>query len=256
MSQAVILLVEDELALRELYDLTLRAAGYSVVAVRDGVEAITVIESRPVDLILSDIGMPRMNGYQLFDRVRECPDWAHIPFLFLSARTFDSDIRYGKQLGVDDYLTKPIQPVDLLAAISGKLRRARQLSRAIAGRTNLEQPAPQREANLAFGSINIDTHQHRAWHDGRPVQLSPSEFAILATLVKQAGAMVSPSSLVRASHGVELSDHEAGMLLRPLIRSLRRRLGYAVGEMGCVENVRGLGYRLTHYSPGRSQQGV
>ena len=84
---------------------------------KDGIEALTTLRSHTVDLILADIGMPRMNGYQLYDHVAENPQWVMIPFVFLTARALDSDIRYAKELGVDDYLTKPFMPDDLLAAI-------------------------------------------------------------------------------------------------------------------------------------------
>jgi DNA-binding response OmpR family regulator len=245
MAKAVILLVEDEPHLREYYTLTLSSAGYTIVAARDGLEALAAIEQQPIDLVLSDISMPRMNGYQLLDRLRERLEWIHIPFLFLSARNLDSDIRYGKQLGADDYLTKPIQPDDLLAAIKGRLHRARQLRRYIAGHNTAERTEAGTQADLIFGSIQIDTKQHRVWRDGQPLHLSPREFVILTMLVSQAGGMVTLRAMVRATHHLEVSDDEAGMLLRPLIKSLRRRLGYTVGEMGCVENVRGLGYRLT-----------
>jgi DNA-binding response OmpR family regulator len=149
-------------------------------------------------------------------------------------------VRYGKGLGVDDYLTKPIEPEDVLAAVRGKLRRARQLVQA--------RPAGSPAASgsvHSIGALRIDSGQRRAWLDGRPVELSAREFTLLECLARHAGDVVLPEELVRETHGIETDREDAGSLLRPLVRTLRRKLGYTTGEMGCIENVRGVGYRLT-----------
>src|SRR4051812_43325670 len=123
-----ILVADDQPDLRAMISLTLESAGFQVLASGDGLEALATLQAQAVDLILADIAMPRMNGYQLYQRVCETPRWLAIPFIFLTARSLDSDIRYGKELGVDDYLIKPIEPEDLLAAVQGRLRRAAQLA--------------------------------------------------------------------------------------------------------------------------------
>ena len=127
-----ILVVDDEPNFLDNIRLALEAEGYRVLSAGNGVEALAVLHSQPVNLILSDIAMPDMNGYQLYERVRERPQWLTIPFVFLTARKLDSDIRYGKELGVDGYLTKPIRAADLLAVVRGKLRRAQQLVQSTA----------------------------------------------------------------------------------------------------------------------------
>jgi DNA-binding response OmpR family regulator len=241
MTVASILVVDDQPDVLVSIGLALEAAGYRVLTASDGIEALDVLESQPVDLILADIAMPRMNGYQLHERVRENPQWVAIPFIFLTARALDSDIRYGKELGADDYLTKPIQSEDLLAAVQGKLRRAQQLAQLS------PQVAPVQELRphvLSVGRLQIDPGQYRAWLDEQPIQLSAKEFMLLEYLARQAGQVVSPQELIQVTHGLETDPVEAGSLLRPLIRTLRRKLGYPVGEMGCIENVRGVGYRL------------
>ena len=133
-ANATILVVDDHVAVLESMAVTLEAEGYQVLTAVDGVEALSILESQPADLILADIAMPRMNGYQLLERVRANPAWVAMPFLFLTARAMDSDVRYGKELGVDDYLTKPIEPEDVIAAVHGKLLRGRQLSGAAGAR--------------------------------------------------------------------------------------------------------------------------
>ena len=127
-----ILVVDDEPNFLDNIRLALEAEGYRVLSAGNGVEALAVLHSQPVNLILADIAMPEMNGYQLYERVRERPQWLTVPFVFLTARKLDSDIRYGKELGVDGYLTKPIRAADLLAVVRGKLRRAQQLVQSTA----------------------------------------------------------------------------------------------------------------------------
>ncbi len=236
---ATVLIVDDQPDLVESIGMALEAAGYEVLSAADGQTALGLLESETVDLILADIAMPRMNGYQFYERVRENPGWIRIPFLFLTARTMDSDVRYGKELGVDDYLTKPIQPEDLLASVNGKLRRAKQLAEHAGG------PAEQSaEGFLRTGRLQIELGQHRVWMDGEPIKLSAKEFALLEHLGRNLGRVVSAQDLIQVTHELTTDYVEAGTLLRPLIRTLRRKMGYDVGEMGCIENVRGVGYRL------------
>ncbi|MCB0215364.1 MAG: response regulator transcription factor [Chloroflexi bacterium] len=237
---ATILIVDDQPELVDSIGMALEAAGHTVLSAGDGQTALGLLESEPVDLILADIAMPRMNGYQFYERVRENVDWIRIPFLFLTARTMDSDVRYGKELGVDDYLTKPIQPEDLLASVNGKLRRARQLAEAAA-------PAERTSAGEGFlqaGRLRIELGQHRVWMQDELIKLSAKEFALLEHLGRNQGRVVSAQDLIKITHGLTTDYVEAGTLLRPLIRTLRRKMGYDVGEMGCIENVRGVGYRL------------
>jgi len=104
-----ILVVDDEPDLLDNISLALEAEDYQVFTANNGSEALEILAAQPVNLILADIAMPDMNGYQLYQQVRQNSAWVLIPFIFLTARTMDSDIRYGKELGVDDYLTKPIR---------------------------------------------------------------------------------------------------------------------------------------------------
>ena len=127
---AVILVVEDQPAMQRNIQIGLEMSGYNVVVAADGIEALDTLNSQPIDLILADVAMPRMNGYQLYEKLRQDPRWVPIPFIFISARGLDSDVRYGKALGADDYLVKPFQLEDLLAIVAGRLRRARELAQA------------------------------------------------------------------------------------------------------------------------------
>lgn len=236
-----VLIVDDHNAVLENLALTLETSGYRALTALDGPGALRLLESEHVDLILADIAMPGMNGYQLLERVRQNPRWVPIPFVFLTARALDSDVRYGKELGADDYLTKPIDPEDLLSVVHGKLLRARQLAQA--GVFYGDSPAPQTQM-LVVGALRLSLEQHRVWMHEQPVELSAREFAVVAHLVEHQGCAVSLQELIQLTHGLETNHVEAGTLLRPVIRSIRRKLGYPVGEMGCIETVRGVGYRL------------
>jgi DNA-binding response OmpR family regulator len=237
---ATILVVDDQPGLLANIQLTMEVAGYRAFTARDGVDALTVLESQPVDLILADIAMPRMNGYQLFERVQKNPEWMTIPFIFLTARAMDSDIRYGKQLGVDDYLTKPVEPEDLLATVQGKLRRAQQLGRLVprlAGQGSKGRV-------LMIGHLRLDSDQHRVWLGEREIELSAREFALIEYLAQRAGEVLLHQELVRVTHSLDTDHMRASALLRPLVFSLRRKLGNRVARKSCIENVRGVGYRL------------
>jgi DNA-binding response OmpR family regulator len=236
-----ILVVDDEPNLRSSIRHTLEMVGYLVLTASDGEQALALLQSHPVDLILADIAMPGMNGYQLYERVRENPQWMAVPFIFLTARAMDSDIRYGKELGADDYLVKPIGPQDLLATIRGKLRRGRQIAQQLADSASLSASEPR---SVVVGGLRIDNVQHSAWLDGKPLSLSVKEFSLLEYLAQRAGQPVSPQELVQVTHGLDADRLEAGALLRPLVFSLRRKLGHRAGETGCIENIRGVGYRL------------
>ncbi|NWG18896.1 MAG: response regulator transcription factor [Chloroflexi bacterium] len=237
---ALILLVDDQVDHLQAIQLLLEGVGYRVVTCTSGADALHILASHPVSIILADVAMAQMNGYQLLEAVRRQPQWNAVPFIFLTARALDSDIRYGKALGVDDYLTKPIQPEDLLAVVEGKLRRREQLVH-YAARSATASP----DTSLRVGRIQIDLERHRVLLDGQPTTLSVREFALLERLARQPGVIVPARDLVEATHGLHTNDaDEARELIRPLVRSLRQKLGDVPGAPGSIETVRGLGYRM------------
>lgn len=246
-TEATILIVDDQVELLLGIQLTLEAAGYKVLIAQDGYLALDELRRQPIDLILADIAMPEMNGYQLYEHVRNSLNLIHVPFIFLTARAMASDIRYGKALGVDDYLTKPVKPEDLLAAVEGRLRRARDLARlmATAAMQGASVVTVAGDSDIIeIGALRVAPEQHRVWMHDVEVHVSAREFKVLEYLARHRSHVVSANELVKISHGIDTDAIEASTLLRPLIRMLRRRLGYRAGEMGCIENVRGVGYRL------------
>jgi DNA-binding response OmpR family regulator len=237
----VVLVVEDDRYLRTATAQMLEQAGYSVAEAAHGMEALAVLQENRVDLIIADIAMPVMNGYQLFQRVTSESQWVGIPFIFLSARAMDSDVRYGKELGVDDYLTKPFRLEDLLAVVAGTLKRARRRGRVAVPNGGVSGAPADR---WVLGSLEIDPTSHGVWMRGERVELSAREFRLLERLALESRAAVSMEEILRATHQLEADFTEASSLLRPLVRRLRRKLGYEAGAMGCVRNLRGVGYML------------
>lgn len=122
-----ILVVDDEPVIRDSIAEILSLHGYQVLTASNGIEGLAAIRQDIPEMIISDIMMPEMNGYQFYQRVRSNSEWLWIPFIFLSAKGEGEDIRFGKELGVEDYLKKPIDAEDLLAAVIGCLKRFHQL---------------------------------------------------------------------------------------------------------------------------------
>jgi DNA-binding response OmpR family regulator len=234
-----ILVVDDQEDHLRALQLILDAVGYRTLACDNAQAALHMLEQDPgIKLIIADVAMPQMNGYQLLETVRRHPEWTSIPFVFLTARALDSDIRYGKSLGVDDYLTKPIEPEDLLAVVTGKLLRHEQLEHRAEHQTHAVHEA----GLLSVGELRIDHRRHMAWYGDQNLALSVREFALLSALASQAGNVVSSCDLLRISHNLDSQDSsEARELIRPLVRSLRNK----IGDAELIETVRGLGYRMS-----------
>jgi DNA-binding response OmpR family regulator len=128
-----------------------------------------------------------------------------------------------------------------LASVQGKLRRASRLARLASPVAGASRGGAEA---LVAGELRVEPGQHRAWLEGRPLELSAREFTLLETLARRAGQVVPLTELCQATHDLDTDRAEAGSLLYPLVRTLRRKLGYGPGEVGCIETVRGVGYRL------------
>ncbi len=131
MAGETVLVVEDDTALLQGLRDILELSGYQVLTARTGVEGLAALEKQVPDLILSDINMPQMDGYQFYALLRANPDWVSLPFIFLTAKSEKDDVRRGKLLGADDYIIKPFEEVDLLVAIQAKLNRRAEIQAAM-----------------------------------------------------------------------------------------------------------------------------
>ena len=160
-----IMIVDDDPGIVNLLRLLLEERRYEILIARDGREALELLETQQVDLILTDVAMPHLNGYELCQRVKNSadPQLVLTPVILMSGRTLDSDIRYGKSLGADDYLAKPFDIEDLLAVVQGKLLAAERLQCLFQQQTE----APQ-IVNLIINQrpVRLDCRQHWAWGRG------------------------------------------------------------------------------------------
>lgn len=242
-----ILVVDDDVEMLRLLEWVLSDNGYQPFKARDGTEALELLETRQIDLILSDVAMPGLNGYQLCQLVKTSPqsDWALIPFIFISARTLDSDIRYGKSLGADDYLTKPFDVKDLLAVIKGKLHMAERLQ-AVFNQLPSEKPAAVITLTIRDRQLRLDADRQQAWLDGKKLLLTLKEMRLLAYLARRPGWVISDVELVKATHDLDrVSKQQARRKsVRSIVSYLRRKLADHLDGEECIQTVRGRGYML------------
>ncbi|HUY60643.1 MAG TPA: response regulator transcription factor [Candidatus Dormibacteraeota bacterium] len=216
-----VLVVDDEPAIVEFLALGLRREGYAVRTATDGRAALPQVDAFDPDLVVLDIMMPRLDGFEL---TRQLSGHPRRGLLILSARDEKSDRIAGLELGADDYLVKPFDFDELLARLRAILRR--------------RQPA--RSAVLGAGGIVVDRAQRTAQADGRPLELSTREFDLLAYLVEHAGEVCHRQQLLDAVWGHAFYGDENN--LEVYIRYLRRKLNDQARQR--IQTVRGVGYRL------------
>jgi two-component system OmpR family response regulator len=218
-----ILLVDDDPRLRALVALSFERAGFEVVTAADGQHALTCAAREAPDLAVLDIGLPELDGFEVFRRIRARSD---LPVLFLTARDDEIDRVLGLELGADDYVTKPFSPRELVARV-----------RAILKRT---QPAAPAEV-ARHGALVLDRGRHRAHAGDAELDLTATEFALLWELVGAPGRVRSRQQLVAALWGPR--SPVSGRTLDSHLRNLRRKLAEA-GQEGAVETLHGVGVRL------------
>jgi DNA-binding response OmpR family regulator len=240
----MILVVEDNPDMTATLKLALEMEGYQVLNAANGLEALRILERVTPDLIVADIMMPRMNGYELYEATHQDERWLSIPFIFLTAKTGKEDIRLGKEMGADDYLVKPVEKEDLIAAIRGKLKRVKELKAAVeAVQEGLEGPIPK--GTLKTGDLIIDLDRHVVTFKGEPIHLTPTEFRLLVCLANNIDFVVSCRELVEQVHHYHCEDEsEAREIIRPHIKNLRHKIEPDPTHFTYIVNVRGVGYKL------------
>jgi DNA-binding response OmpR family regulator len=227
---ATILLVEDTRDLARVVARELEAAGYVVIHAVDGVEALEAHDREHPDVVVLDWMLPRLDGLEVLRRLRQS---ASTPILMLTARGEETDRVVGLEVGADDYLTKPFSVRELVARVRALLRRSELIRRQL--------NADREEAGdtLTYGPVRLDPDAHLAALDGEPMDLSPTEFALLHLLLRSPGRAFSRAYLLdtvwrEAYVGGDRSVDNA-------VLRLRKKLG-EVGD--AVETVWGVGYRL------------
>lgn len=220
-----ILVVDDEPSITEFVGYALRREDYSVDVVDNGEDAYAMAQKKPYDLYVLDIMLPGMDGYDLCRRLRTITS---APVLFLSARDTEIDKVLGLELGGDDYLAKPFGVRELVARCRALLRRTQS--------KGIENPV------IEAGGITVDEAAHSATGDKGPIDLTPREFELLATLMKNAGKVVSRESLLRDAWGWEYLTETKTVDTH--IKRLRDKIAAAGYDPTLVETVRGYGYRF------------
>lgn len=225
MAKCSILIVEDDASLAEVLDYNLSQEGYETRVARDGQQGLREIRAKNPDLIVLDLMLPMIDGLEICRLLRSDPATAELLVLMLTAKSEESDELVGFSVGADDYVTKPFSVKVLLQRINALLRRK-------------DQSAGDREVLVSQG-IMIDRRRHRATVGEKALDLTPSEFGLLAAFLAQPGRAFTRSELI----DVALGD-DAIVLERTIdvhIRALRKKLG---AHADLIQTVRGIGYRF------------
>jgi DNA-binding response OmpR family regulator len=227
MEKATILLVDDDPALLRLVTMSLRGEGYRVITAYRGADALRLAYREQPDLIILDIMMPHMDGWEVCQRLREMTD---TPIIFLTARDGLQDRLRGFAAGADDYIAKPFNIDELLLRIAAVLRRAEQKRR------------PPSVLSFDDGNLEIDLDGHRVTLQGEEVSLTLKELKVLACLVKQAGKVVSGEQILLEAWGESYSG--TADYVRAYISRLRRKLEEEPENPRYILTQHGAGYRF------------
>jgi two-component system OmpR family response regulator len=228
---ATILVVDDEEPLSDLVSSALRFAGYTVTTESNGFDALRTIKTEAPDLIVLDVNMPELDGFEVCRRIRR--DGVQTPVIFLTARDDIDDLRTGFRQGGDDYLTKPFSLEELGLRIEALLRRA--------------GGSGEETARLTVGDIILDEQAHQVWNDGDEVQLSPTEFRLLRFLLINRGRVMSKGQIVDYVWEYDFDGNYG--IVETYVSYLRKKLGDS--DTSLIQTVRGVGYVIR---PGKAEQ--
>lgn len=230
MSQTI-LIIEDEAQIVTVLRGYLERAGFTVRAARDGRTGLFMARQERPDLILLDLMLPGMDGLDVARALRQErePRMANVPLIMLTARVEESDKLIGLELGADDYITKPFSPREVVARVRALLRRA----------TRQEQPAPQ---VLRRGPLRLDPAQRLAFLEGKPLDLTPTEFDLLETLMRTPGRAFTRGELLEAVQGETFEGYERTVDVH--VKNLRRKLRDDGRNSRFIQTVLGHGYRF------------
>lgn len=228
-----ILVCDDEKDIVSALTIYLTTAGYQVFPAYDGTEALDLLRREDIHLVLLDIMMPKLDGIAALTRLREV---SNVPVILLTAKSEDTDKIQGLNLGADDYVTKPFNPVEVLARVKSQLRRYLQLGGGTV-----------RPTALRLGGIALDDRTKEVTLDGDPVSLTPREYDILHLLMGSPGTVFSPKRIYRAVWGEEPFGVENAVAVH--IRHLREKLEIDPSAPRYIKVVWGQGYKMEGGKP-------
>lgn len=222
-----VLLVDDDTQLTDMLAEYLEPEGMSIAAVASGTQGLRRAQQEPYDLIVLDVMLPGLSGFDVLRQMRE--SGVHTPVLMLTARGDDVDRIVGLEMGADDYLPKPFNPRELLARVKAILRRTRET-------------ASTEPTELQAGPFEAHLRRREIMLDGRALRLTNAEFTILLTLMRTPGEVVSRDALTRAALGRQLLPDDRS--LDTHISNLRRKLATQQDGASPIRSIRGSGYVL------------
>ena len=223
-----ILVCDDDKEIVEAIEIYLQQEGFHVLKAYDGEEALEILKNNEVHLLIMDVMMPKLDGIRATLKIREN---SSIPIIILSAKTEDSDKILGLNIGADDYVEKPFNPLELVARVKSQLRRYMQL-----GGGNMTKK------NLAIGGIELDDSAKVVTLDGDAVSLTPTEYDILKLFMEQPGVVFSPKDIYRKVWKDAPFGSESTVAVH--IRHLREKLEYDPANPRYLKVVWGQGYKM------------
>ncbi len=229
MAKTHILIVEDEPDIAELIRFHCERDGHDARAVNSGKVALDILKRDPPDLVILDLMLPDVGGLEICRRMKQWPETSETPVIMVTAKGEESDVVSGLEVGADDYVMKPFSPRVLMARVRAVLRRGQEL----------QQTAADNRLVRIDSRLVIDPDRHVVTADGQPVELTVTEFGILAHLAQRPGFVRTRDQIISAVHGrnVVLSSRTIDVH----VTALRKKLSALAG---CVETVRGVGYRF------------
>ena len=230
MSHERILVVDDDREIVRLLRGYLEQAGFVVSVAYEGVSALAILRDLHPDLLLLDLMLPDMDGWEVTRRIRSDASLAATPIIMLTARVEDTDKILGLELGADDYVTKPFNPREVLARVRALLRRQQRT----------QEMAPVQA--LQLGALRLDPTRYAVTLDGAPLEMTRTEFTLLHTLMKNPGYVFTRSELIESALGYTYESIER--TLDSHIKNLRRKIGDNPKEPRYIHTVYGVGYRM------------
>ena len=225
----LILTVEDEPRISRYLRSSLQMAGYDVLVAPDGIKALELVQENRPDLVLLDIGLPHMSGFEVLENIRKQYD---MPVIVLTALDTEDDKVKALMMGADDYLPKPFGNKELQARIVAVLRRY-----------HMAEPTARRDTHYANGGLHIDFSTRQVKVDEKSVHLTPTEYRLLTTMAENTNRVLTHDYLLSHVWGVEYSDDVH--ILRATIWRLRQKIERDAGTPDYILNEPGVGYRLT-----------
>ena len=233
MENGNILIVDDEKEIRDLVEIYLKSEGYNTVQACDGIEAIKIIEDNDVDLVILDVMMPNLNGIETCLKIREIKE---MPIIMLSAKSEDIDKILGLNMGADDYITKPFNPLELVARVKSQLRRFYKFG----SKQNNGLKENENLITIEDLTINLETHEVKL--GDTLLKLTPTEFDILSLLAKSRGKVFSIENIYESVWNQEFMTSDNTVMVH--IRKIREKVELDPRNPRFIKTVWGVGYKI------------